>query len=1050
MNYTAYHIHSDYSVLDSCTNFKLYVDKAVELGQKAIAFTEHGRPLGWVAKKMYCDEKGIKFIRGVECYLTEKLYEDEDAKIKIRDNYHTILIAKNDAGAAEIYEAIYRSTQPDHVYYENRITFDEFLRLSDNVIKISACVASPLCRLSITHPMYERLAKKYDYYEIQPHLMQTQVDYNRHLAMLAEKYNKPLIAATDAHSVDSYKAKCREILLRSKNKWYGDDGCDLTYKSYDDLVEAFRKQDAIPEPLWMAAIENTNVMADSVEDFSIDTAIKYPILYGSAERDTEMFRETVYRKYQEKLDEGIIPPEQKADFDRDLEEELRVFEKVGMSGFMLSMSENISWCHEHGIPTGNARGSVGGSRAAYVADIIDLNPVTWKTVFSRFCNEDRKEIGDIDIDLIESDRPAVFQHIIQRFGERKTARVPSYGTLVERGTIEHVVKGLASKRSGLDNKSKVDWKDVTYNGVPVPTVINAVKELFLSDEAKAREQYPEIFKYYDGIIGTKTSYSVHPAGIVISPIDLISNYGVFIKDGENVMMIDMDEIHEVGLAKYDFLILKNVGIIQDTFKMIGKPYPRSDEIDWNDQRVWADMITSPVGIFQMEGDYAFNLLKKYQPHSIFDMSLVTAAIRPSGGSYRDALIAHKPNHNPSKQIDDLLKDNNGYLVYQEDVIMFLQQVCGLSGSEADSIRRGIARKKPEILERAMPEILAGYCKNSPQPREVAEQEAKTFLRIIEDASSYMFGKNHSIAYCLIGYLCAYLRYYYPGEFITAYLNNAANQEDISAGTELAKERKIKILPIRFGKSGAHYMYDQENRAIYKGISSIKYMNDEVANALYEMGAGQYNCFSSVLLKVIPVLDSRQLEILINLGFFSDYGNSENLLEFYRIVKDVFRNGTAVTVSSEKIKCFSYEAFCDCYAKSGVPLKNVRIKDMMGLLNTIEGSVLADNSIPRKSISEQLSYQKEYMGYSDYTTNKEEDRRKIIVNDIYPVKRKSDGKIFLYTIATRSIGTGKESRVSISKRLYDENKISKGDILLAGQVCKNSRGYWQMLDYKKIS
>lgn len=598
-NYVACHVHSDYSVLDSCTNFKLYVDRAAELGQKAIAFTEHGRPLGWAAKKMYCDSKGIKFIRGVECYLTEKLYDDEEIQSKIHDNYHTILIAKNDAGAAEINEAIYISTKPDHVYYKNRITFDEFLHMSDNVIKISACLASPLSKLPISHPMYEKLARKYDYYEIQPHVAQEQVDYNRHLAVLAEKYHKPLIATTDAHSLDKYKAECREVLLRSKFKWYDDDGFDLTYKSYDELVEAFRRQDSIPESLWMEAIRNTNVMADSVEDFQIDTAIKYPILYGSPERDTEMFRETVYRKYKEKLDKGIIPMSQKADFDRDLEEELRVFEKVGMSGFMLSMSENISWCHKNGIPTGNARGSVGGSRAAYVSDIIDLNPVTWKTVFSRFCNEDRKEIGDIDIDCIESARPKIFQHITERFGLRNTARVPSYGTLVDKGTIECVVKGVASKANKLSGK--VDWKDVKCNGEHVPKLIDKIKKAFAENENKAREKYPEFFYYFDGILGTKSSYSVHPAGIVISPIDLITNYGVFEKDGENVMMIDMEEIHEVGLAKYDFLILKNVGIIQDTFKAIGKPYPRSDEIDWDDQNVWADMITSQVAIFQMEG-----------------------------------------------------------------------------------------------------------------------------------------------------------------------------------------------------------------------------------------------------------------------------------------------------------------------------------------------------------------------------------------------------------------------------------------------------------------
>lgn len=448
-------------------------------------------------------------------------------------------------------------------------------------------------------------------------------------------------------------------------------------------------------------------------------------------------------------------------------------------------------------------------------------------------------------------------------------------------------------------------------------------------------------------------------------------------------------------------------------------------------------------------DYAFSLLKKYEPHSIFDMSLVTAAIRPSGASYRDNLIAHKPNHNPSPQIDELLKANNGYLIYQEDVIAFLQEVCGLSGSAADSIRRGIARKKPEILERAMPDILAGYCKNSSQPREIAEKEAKTFLQIIEDASSYMFGKNHSIAYCLIGYLCAYLRYYYPGEFITAYLNNAANQEDISAGTELAKQRGIPILPIKFGHSGAQYVHDKELNAIYKGITSIKYMNAEIASKLYSLKPDEYNSFIAVL-NATSFLDARQLNVLINLDFFSDYGSSEKLLEIARIYRDVFKNGAAKTIAPEKLKYnIPYNQYCDCLTKSGASAKSFRITDFDGLMLCVEHHVLNDYELEAMSLSEKIEYQKEYLGYSDLITNKEEDRRKIVVNGVFPAKRKSDGEIFAYNILARSIGSGKESRLTVFKKTFEGDRFSKGDILVAGNISKNSRGYWCLLDYKKM-
>ena len=248
-NFTAIHVHSDQSLLDSCTKFEDYADYAKELGQTAIASTEHGKPLGWVAKKMYCDKIGIKFLMGVEIYLTETLTE------KIRDNYHTILIAKNYDGVKELLNAVSVSCQDDHFYYTNRMTFDEFFKLSSNVVKISACLASPLNKLPISHPLYEKLLKHYDYLEIQQHNHPEQKAYNVHLAAMSDKYNKPLIAGTDTHSLNAYKAECRSILLKAKRKSYGDeDAFDLTYKTYDELVQAFKEQDCFPESIYLHKI----------------------------------------------------------------------------------------------------------------------------------------------------------------------------------------------------------------------------------------------------------------------------------------------------------------------------------------------------------------------------------------------------------------------------------------------------------------------------------------------------------------------------------------------------------------------------------------------------------------------------------------------------------------------------------------------------------------------------------------------------------------------------------------------------------------------------
>ena len=253
-------------------------------------------------------------------------------------------------------------------------------------------------------------------------------------------------------------------------------------------------------------------------------------------------------------------------------------------------------------------------------------------------------------------------------------------------------------------------------------------------------EYPKVFYYFDGLVGTTIAQSMHPAGIIVSPVTLPDNYGTFwAKDGKRILSINMEEIHEVSLVKYDLLGLKNIEIIKDTCILAGIPYPKSHTVDWLDKNVWDHIGDSPVGVFQFEKQNSFNSMKKFHCKCVNDLSLVNAAIRPSCESYRDKLLARIPNKNPSSIIDNLLKENDGYLVFQEDTIKFLTNICGLSGSQADNIRRAIGRKQKDRLEAALPAILEGYCRKSDKPRDVAEKEAKAFLQIIEDSASYQFG-----------------------------------------------------------------------------------------------------------------------------------------------------------------------------------------------------------------------------------------------------------------------------------------------------------------------
>ena len=1132
-------------MLDSATKFQDYIDRAVQLGQTAIAFTEHGNIYQWVAKKMACDKAGIKYLHGVECYLTEQLYEYPDAnelwreaqsgrneqdakkvlaemmesgKKKVRDNYHTILIAKNYEGILETNNLVSLSNRDDHFYYKPRITFEEFLGISDNVIKISACLASPLNKMSVRHPMYEKLLKHYDYLEVQAHNFGEQISYNCHLAEMSKKYGIPLIAGTDTHSIDAYKAECRSIMQLAKHIEFADeDSFDLTYKTYDELVEMFRIQGALPEQVFLEAIENTNRMADSVEPFELDISFKYPKLYGNAAEDKAVFEDTIRKNFQSKIDEGAITPEQIQNFKDAIKEECRVFDKIDMSGFMLFMSELVTWCKSNGIPIGFNRGSCGGSRVAYVTNTTDLNPETWHTVFSRFCNEDRKEIGDIDIDVSPSDRDKVYEYIINRFGQEKTAFILAIGTIKSKGCIDEICRALGVKwnkehqrdergfRKALellkDNSASVRFGDhpdgcelyhfdengtliisKQFEHIPgielvkqftkeysklkeenekifqknpwVGKVNTEIKDLFELDEEKARSQYPEVFYYYDGLLDVAISQSMHPAGIVASPITLRDHYGTFLSEGKEILQIDMECVHEAGLVKYDILGLKNIEIIKDTYALIGKPYPKSHEINWNDDAVWNDMLRSPIGIFQFESAFAFDSLRKFKTHSIYDMSLVTACIRPSGASYRDELLQRRPHHNPSPIIDDLLKDNLGYLIYQEDTIKFLQQICGLSGSEADNVRRAIGRKQKDRLEAALPDILEGYCSKSSQPRNIAEEEAKEFLQIIEDSASYQFGYNHSIGYCMIGYLCAYLRYYYPAEFITAYLNNANNEDDIKNGSALAELYGIQIVPPRYGISKDRYVYDKDRNVIAKGINSIKYMNSTVANELYDLAKrSDPKTFMSLLtlMNNETSIDTRQRDILIKIDFFVDFGNVTELSRIASIFV-FFKNGTAKKVQKDKISGQMLDVVSK-YAtdknKNGTEAKSFTITDMAGLLNECE-SVIKSLHLPDLDLKCKIQNQIELMGYIDLTTNKKEDRRKLLITDVFPLSSKKDNTVWGYAAQTRSIGSGKVSRLTIRSSVYAKTPVKRFDIIYAKELEKNRSGYWYLLDYDLIA
>ena len=421
-NYVIYHLHSSISNLtagtgaDSVTNPELYIKRAKELGMKAIAFSEHGSVINWIKKKKMIEEndeknglQGMKYIHANEVYLTKHLDKEKGL---IRDNYHYMLIAKNYEGVLELNKLTSKSfnREDGHFYYNPRISFDELKNTSDNIIMTSACLASPLWRMykesrdnfgnvinkeinreweELLHWMYKN--KHRMFFEIQYHDHPEQIKYNQMLWRLSRDLGIPLIAGTDTHSLNQDYAELRKLFLKAKGATYGDeDKFDLTFKTYEELVEMFEKQGALPRNVYLEAIHNTNVMADMVEEFALDKTPKYPKLYDDP---IEVFKQ--------KINEGVIerginklPKEEREIYYNRIKEEFDTYVKLDAVDYMLLQKKIIDWCHERGIYQGYGRGSVNGSLIAYLLKITEMDSIKHKLNFFRFLNPERVSLPD--------------------------------------------------------------------------------------------------------------------------------------------------------------------------------------------------------------------------------------------------------------------------------------------------------------------------------------------------------------------------------------------------------------------------------------------------------------------------------------------------------------------------------------------------------------------------------------------------------------------------------------------------------------------------------
>lgn len=1012
-NYTVLHLHSDMSNgvtnIDSVTKYIDYIKRAEELNMKAMAFSEHGSVFAWDLKKEDMERHGLKYIHAEEFYITKSVAE------KIRDNWHCLLIARNWDGVREINKLASRSFNryDNHYYYAPRITFDDLLHTSDNIIVSTACLGGILNRASddIQKRFIEFLAqnKHRCFLEVQHHNVVDQIVYNKKLYDIGKKYGIRLVAGTDTHSLNEQHAEGRKILQRSKNIFFEDEeGWDLTFKSYDELCEAYKRQHSLPEEVYLKAIENTNVIADMVEPFEIDRHTKYPHIYDNP---VETFKKKVNEGYKknkylrERYPRSVVSARMK--------EELAVYEKVGAIDFMLLETYIREWEAKNGIESGYGRGSVSGSLIAYALGITQMDSLKFNLNFFRFMNPSRVTNADIDSDYCSVDREKIKYFLLHdklNLPNIKTSEIITFNTIAMKGAIKDVCRAFNIPLDEAQTISDAVTMDENHKWVI---------------DNKWREKYPDIFKYVDIVSGTIVSIGSHPSGVLVSDRDIESDIGLCSISTSDypVSMLDMHGLDGQMYVKLDILGLDNIGVINETCRMLGIDRLTPDNVDLNDEKVWKSIRDDTTLIFQWESDSAQAYLKKFMSDETIAkakekdpnfsyikwFSFGNGLIRPSCASFRDDVSCGKFYDNGFKELNDFLAPEAGRVAMQETIMMWLQKFCGYSPAESDNVRRAIAKKKGTAT--LLPEIEQRFIEYSSTHYDITVEKCqeviKPFLQIILDASAYGFSWNHSDSYSCTGYISGYLRYYHPLQFLTAAFNTFFDKEDkIVNITEYANKIGIPIKDIKFRHSKAEYNCDISENVIYKGIKSIKYMNEDVANRLYDMRNEHFDSFIDVI-KVFPG-NSRQLDILCKLNYFEEFGTIGTLL---RTVEMYNAYGGKKIIKKDKCK-LPVEILTKYCTETE---KQWRVQDTDGFITELCNMIPSNCTVPMQSV---FTWQSEYLGYICYKDESKKD-----IGYVMDVNCRYSPKIQIY-----QLWDGKTVTYKVQKRAYEKNPFDKGCFL----------------------
>ncbi|OLR64691.1 DNA polymerase III subunit alpha [Peptoniphilus porci] len=944
------HLHSEYSLLDGSTRISLLPKRVKDLGMDSVALTDHGNMYGAIAFYKACKDVGIKPILGCEVYISEK---DLNIKDKSNKRYHLILLAENNEGFKNIMKIVSIGFV-DGYYYKPRVDKGVLKKYSKGVIATSACLGGEVQRFILDRNLEAAKSAAMEYREIfgennfflelQDHGMPEQARVNRELVKISEELDIPLIASNDVHYLDKDDAKSHDVLLciqtgktineEDRMKFPSD---EFYLKSPDEMAALF--------PENRSALENTVKIANrcNVEIKFHDLHLpefNVPSEYTHEEYLKKLAVEGMYSRYEN------ITEEIKKRF----EFEFNTIKNMGYVDYFLIVWDFIRYARKHEIQVGPGRGSAAGSMISYCLGITDVDPLEFDLLFERFLNPERVSMPDIDIDFCYERREEVIEYVNRKYGESHVAQIVTFGTMAARNAIRDVGRALDMSYAKVDYIAKQVPQALNMTIDKALEISETFKEIYESEE-DSRVLIDMALK----LEGLPRHTSTHAAGVVISKDELTEYVPLTRNDKIIATQFNMIELEELGLLKMDFLGLRTLTVIRDAINLIKENEGRTisfEKLDYKDSNVLEMFAKSEtLGVFQFESSGMRAFLKELKPDEFSDLVAANALFRPGPMKQIPKFVASK--HDKSKisyihpKLEPILKSTYGCIVYQEQVMQIVQQIGGYSLGRADIVRRAISKKKMKVMEEERQNFIYGNEKEGvcgAIANGVDEKSANEIYDLIIDFADYAFNKSHSVAYSVVAYRTAWLKYYYPREFMAAQISTYTNDiKQVSLYIEEIKRLGIEILPPNINYSFKNFTV--ENDKIRFGLKAVKNVGNSLIDVIVKgREKGEYKSLKDFVDRINAidksVLNKRAVESLIRCGAMDDFeGNRAQYLAIYESVL----SSSSSTAKNNVLGQFSI--FENTKVSEDLPeLKDFKQKDKLDMEKEVIGMYISGHPL----------------------------------------------------------------------------------------------------------